>query len=51
LEAGTTIARNLDLDATLQAVVEAAARLTRASYCALGVLGPIAASRVSSRQD
>jgi signal transduction histidine kinase len=40
LEAGTAIARGLDLDATLQAVVEAAARVTRASYCALGVLGP-----------
>ena len=40
LEAGTAIARGLDLDETLRAVVEAAARVTRASYCALGVLGP-----------
>ena len=30
----------LDLDETLRAVVEAAARVTRAAYCALGVLGP-----------
>ena len=30
----------LDLDETLQSVVEAAARVTSASYCALGVLGP-----------
>jgi signal transduction histidine kinase len=40
VEAGTAIARGLDLDETLQAVVDAAARVTRASYCALGVLGP-----------
>ncbi|MDX6628460.1 MAG: hypothetical protein QOH00_706 [Gaiellales bacterium] len=40
VEAGTAIARGLDLDETLQAVVEAAARVTRAAYCALGVLGP-----------
>jgi two-component system, NarL family, sensor histidine kinase DevS len=40
VEAGTAIARGLDLDDTLRAVVEAAARVTRASYCALGVLGP-----------
>jgi two-component system, NarL family, sensor histidine kinase DevS len=40
LEAGTAIARSLDLDETLQTVVEAAARVTNASYCALGVLGP-----------
>jgi signal transduction histidine kinase len=40
VEAGMAIARSLDLDETLQAVVEAAARVTGASYCALGVLGP-----------
>jgi signal transduction histidine kinase len=40
VEAGTAIARGLDLDETLQTVVEAAARVTNASYCALGVLGP-----------
>ena len=40
VEAGTAIARGLDLDETLQAVVEAAARVTGAAYCALGVLGP-----------
>ncbi len=40
VQAGTAIARGLDLDETLQAVVEAAARVTRAAYCALGVLGP-----------
>jgi signal transduction histidine kinase len=40
VEAGTAIARGLDLDETLQAIVDAAARVTRASYCALGVLGP-----------
>ncbi len=40
VEAGTAIARGLDLDETLQAIVEAAARVTRASFCALGVLGP-----------
>ena len=40
VEAGTAIARGLDLDETLRAVVEAAARVTRAAYCALGVLGP-----------
>lgn len=40
VEAGTAIARGLDLDETLQAVVDAAARVTRASYGALGVLGP-----------
>ena len=39
VEAGAAIARSLDLDETLQAVVEAAARVTNASYCALGVLG------------
>jgi two-component system sensor histidine kinase DevS len=37
--AGAAIARSLDLDETLQAVVEAAAKVTNASYCALGVLG------------
>ncbi len=36
--AGVAIARSLDLDETLQAVVEAAAQVTGASYCALGVL-------------
>jgi signal transduction histidine kinase len=40
VEAGIAIARGLDLDETLQTIVEAAARVTRASYCALGVLGP-----------
>ena len=40
VEAGIAIARGLDLDETLQTVVEAAARVTDASYCALGVLGP-----------
>jgi two-component system, NarL family, sensor histidine kinase DevS len=40
VQAGTVIGRGLDLDETLQAVVEAAARVTRAAYCALGVLGP-----------
>ena len=40
VEAGTAIARGLDLDETLQAVVEAAARVTGRRYCALGVLGP-----------
>ena len=40
VEAGTAIARGLDLDDTLQTIVEAAARVTRAAYCALGVLGP-----------
>jgi signal transduction histidine kinase len=40
IDAGTAIARGLDLDETLQTVVEAAARVTNASYCALGVLGP-----------
>ena len=39
-EAGTAIARGLDLDDTLRAVVEAATRVTRAAYGALGVLGP-----------
>ena len=39
VEAGVAIARSLDLDETLQTVVEAAARVTNASYCALGVLG------------
>jgi signal transduction histidine kinase len=39
VEAGTAIARSLDLDETLQTVVQAAARVTSASYCALGVLG------------
>jgi two-component system sensor histidine kinase DevS len=40
VEAGTAIARGLDLDETLRAVVDAAARVTGAAYCALGVLGP-----------
>ena len=40
VEAGTAIARGLDLDETLRAVVEAATRVTRAAYGALGVLGP-----------
>jgi signal transduction histidine kinase len=40
VEAGTAIARGLDLDDTLRAVVEAAARVTGALYGALGVLGP-----------
>ena len=40
VEAGAAIARSLDLDETLQTVVEAAARVTNASYGALGVLGP-----------
>jgi signal transduction histidine kinase len=40
IEAGTVISRSLDLDETLQTVVETAARLTNAAYCALGVLGP-----------
>jgi signal transduction histidine kinase len=39
IQAGAAIARSLDLDETLQTVVEAAARVTNASYCALGVLG------------
>jgi signal transduction histidine kinase len=39
VEAGAAIARGLDLDDTLQTVVEAAARVTRARYCALGVIG------------
>jgi signal transduction histidine kinase len=39
VEAGMAIAKSLDLDETLQTVVEAAARLTGATYCALGVLG------------
>ena len=40
VEAGTAIARGLDLDDTLRAVVEAATRVTGAAYGALGVLGP-----------
>jgi signal transduction histidine kinase len=40
VEAGTAIARGLDLDDTLRAVVDAATRVTRAGYGALGVLGP-----------
>jgi two-component system, NarL family, sensor histidine kinase DevS len=40
VEAGTAIARGLDLDETLRAVVEAATRVTGAVYGALGVLGP-----------
>ena len=40
VEAGTAIARGLDLDETLRAVVEAATRVTGAAYGALGVLGP-----------
>jgi signal transduction histidine kinase len=40
VEAGTAIARGLDLDDTLRAVVEAATRVTRAAYGALAVLGP-----------
>jgi signal transduction histidine kinase len=40
VEAGIAIARGLDLDETLQAVVDAATRVTRARYSALGVLGP-----------
>ena len=40
VEAGIAIARGLDLEETLQAIVEAAARVTGASYSALGVLGP-----------
>src|SRR5450755_1612353 len=40
VEAGIAIARGLDLDETLQAVVDAAAHVTGASYSALGVLGP-----------
>lgn len=40
VEAGTAIARGLDLDETLRAVVEAAVRVTGAAYGALGVLGP-----------
>ena len=39
VEAGIAIARGLDLDETLQAVVDAAARVTGAAYGALGVLG------------
>jgi two-component system, NarL family, sensor histidine kinase DevS len=39
VEAGIAIASGLDLDETLQTVVEAAARVTSARYCALGVLG------------
>ncbi len=38
VDAGTAIARGLDLDETLQTVVEVAARVTSASFCALGVL-------------
>jgi signal transduction histidine kinase len=38
VEAGIAIARGLDVDETLQTVVEAAARVTSAAYCALGVL-------------
>ena len=38
--AGTAIVRGLDLDETLQSIVDAAARVTRARYGALGVLGP-----------
>ncbi|MDX6540434.1 MAG: hypothetical protein QOI71_2044 [Gaiellales bacterium] len=40
VEAGIAIARGLDLDETLRAVVEAATRVTGAKYSALGVLGP-----------
>jgi signal transduction histidine kinase len=40
VEAGIAIARGLDLDETLRAVVEAARRVTGAKYSALGVLGP-----------
>lgn len=40
IEAGTAIARGLDLEDTLQTIVRVAARVTRAAYCALGVLGP-----------
>ena len=40
VEAGTAIARGLDLDETLRAVVAAATRVTGAAYGALGVLGP-----------
>src|SRR4051812_7182265 len=39
VEAGVAVSRNLDLDATLRAIVEAARRLTGARYAALGVLG------------
>lgn len=39
VEAGTIIARSLDLDETLRAVVVAAARVTGARYGAMGVLG------------
>ncbi len=39
-EAGVAVARNLDLDETLQAIIEAGRRLTGARYSALGVLGP-----------
>jgi signal transduction histidine kinase len=39
VEAGTAIARGLDLDDTLRAVVAAATRVTGAAYGALGVLG------------
>jgi GAF domain-containing protein len=37
--AATMMSRSLDLDETLQTVVETAARVTNAAYCALGVLG------------
>jgi signal transduction histidine kinase len=40
VEAGTAIARGLDLDDTLRAVVAAATRVTGAAYGALAVLGP-----------
>jgi GAF domain-containing protein len=40
VEAGIAIARGLDLDETLQSVVDAATRVTGARYSALGVLGP-----------
>ncbi len=39
VEAVGAISRGLDLDETLQAVVKAAARVTQARYCALGVIG------------
>jgi signal transduction histidine kinase len=40
VEAGIAIARGLDLDETLRAVVGAARSVTGAKYSALGVLGP-----------
>jgi two-component system sensor histidine kinase DevS len=40
IEAGLALASELSLPAVLQRIVDLAARITHARYCALGVLGP-----------